>query len=281
MARTLIGSKIRDRRKALGRTQLALARQLGISASYLNLIESNRRNIGGALLKRAADALGVAIDEFDGAAERRLVDDLTELASSAALGPWRPPPDSAADLAAEHPAWAQALVALHRSALDRGHAVAALSDRLNQDPFLGDAVRSLLGKVTAIRSACEILESEVALEPAQRRRFLAIIGDDSRQLGDIASALASFFDQAHSSARSATPIEEVDDFIAERDNHFPAARGRRRRAARRAPGSPPMASSRRCCATCSRSTACGSSAWRHSDAERSATRPASIRTRAG
>jgi XRE family transcriptional regulator, fatty acid utilization regulator len=221
MTRTLIGSKIRDRRRALGTTQRALAQRAGISASYLNLIESNRRSIGGGLLKRLADELEVAIDEFDGAAERRLVDDLTELATAPELAALHPEPRSAAGLAAAHPAWARALVALHRACLDRSQTVSALSDRLNQDPFLGDAVHDLLSKVTAIRSACEILESGEALEPAQRQRFLAMVGDDSRRLADVAGALASFFDKAHTSTRSVTPIEEVDDFVSEHDNHFP------------------------------------------------------------
>lgn len=221
MARTLIGSKIRDRRRALGTTQRALAQRVGISASYLNLIEGNHRNIGGALLKKLADELGVAIDEFDGATERRLIDDLVEIAAVPVIGTPAPEPASAADLAAGHPAWARALVALHRAYLDRNQTVTALSDRLNQDPFLGDAVHSLLSKVTAIRSACEILASDAALEPAQRQRFLAIVGDDSRRLADVAGALASFFDKAHTTTRSVTPVEEVDDFIAEHDNHFP------------------------------------------------------------
>ncbi|MFZ1910312.1 MAG: helix-turn-helix transcriptional regulator, partial [Burkholderiales bacterium] len=58
----LIGPKIRDRRRALGITQSGLSATLGISASYLNLIEAGKRNIGGGLLKRIADALGLAVD---------------------------------------------------------------------------------------------------------------------------------------------------------------------------------------------------------------------------
>jgi hypothetical protein len=221
VARTLIGAKIRDRRRALGTTQRALAQRAGISASYLNLIEANHRSIGGSLLKRLADELQVAVDEFDGVAERRLVDDLVELAAAPVIDGPHPPPDGAADFAAAHPDWARALVALHRAYQDRHQAVNALSDRLNQDPFLGDAVHSLLSRVTAIRSACEILEGGDALEAATRQRFLAMIGDDSRRLGDVASALVSFFDKAHAPTRSVTPIEEVDDFFAEHDNHFP------------------------------------------------------------
>ena len=40
----------RERRKDLGLTQTELASRVGISVSYLNLIEHNRRSIGGRLL---------------------------------------------------------------------------------------------------------------------------------------------------------------------------------------------------------------------------------------
>ena len=59
MRNTLTGTRIRDRRVMAGTKQSALAREIGISASYLNLIEHNRRRIGGKLLLDIAGALGV------------------------------------------------------------------------------------------------------------------------------------------------------------------------------------------------------------------------------
>lgn len=222
MARTLVGQRIREHRKARGWTQAALAAHLQISPSYLNLIESDRRSIAGALLKRIADALGQPLEEFDGAAERRLVDDLGEIAADAAVAPLHVAADSAADLVARHPGWARALVALHRSVRDRQKAIAALSDRLSQDPFLGDAVHSLLTNLTAIRSASEILESVADLEPAQRKRFVAIIAGDSRRMSDVAHALTAFLAEAPAATGPVTPVEEVDDFVFDKANHFPA-----------------------------------------------------------
>ena len=43
----LTGNRIRERRLVLGMKQADLAEAVGISASYLNLIEHNRRRIGG------------------------------------------------------------------------------------------------------------------------------------------------------------------------------------------------------------------------------------------
>ncbi len=220
--RSLIGTRLRERRRALGLTQAGLAQQVGVSPSYLNLIEANKRHIGGALLHRLADALGLALDEVDGAAERRLLADLAELSAEPLLAELQLDADSAGELAAQHGAWARALVTLQRALRDRERAVNALSDRLRQDPFLGDAVHRMLTQVAAIRSAAEILETVEDLGPQRRRRFIGLLGDDSRRLADVAQALAAFFDQAHNATRSLTPVEEVDDFLLDHGNHFPA-----------------------------------------------------------
>lgn len=222
MPRSLIGPRIRERRRALGVTQVSLAQRVGVSASYLNLIEANKRSIGGALLRRLADELGLGVGEVDGAAERRLLADLAALAGEPLLADLHLDANAAGELSARHAGWAQALVTLHRAVLDRDRAVGALSDRLSQDPFLADAVHRMLTQVAAIRSAAEILETVDTLEPAQRRRFVALLGTESRQLGDGAQALAGYFDKARTGTRSITPVDEVDDFLLDRDNHFPA-----------------------------------------------------------
>ena len=59
MKDSLTGTRIRERRSIKGIRQADLARQIGISASYLNLIEHNRRRIGGKLLIDIAQVLGV------------------------------------------------------------------------------------------------------------------------------------------------------------------------------------------------------------------------------
>lgn len=221
MGRILIGAKVRERRKALGITQAALAARLGISASYLTLIEADRRNIGGALLKRIAEELGAPLEEFGGAAQRRLADALGEITADPLLAPLHLDPGAAADLASRNPAWAQALVRLHRAYADRSAAVTALADRLNHDPFLAETVHSMLTNVSAIRSAAEILHGEADVPPAQRERFVTIIADDSRRLSDVSRALAGFLTQAQAATRSTTPAEEVDDFLAAFEHHFP------------------------------------------------------------
>lgn len=221
MRHTVMGFKIRQQRRRLRITQSALAERVGISVSYMNLIENNKRNIGGQLLRRIADELQLPVERLDGAADRRLMHDLVELSSEPMFEELALTPQAAADLAGQHPRWARALVALNRSLHDRNQAVTALSDRLNQDPFLGESIHGMLTNVAAISSASEILEGMDELQPHDRDRFLAIINDESGRLAEVAQALAGFFDRERSATRSTTPADEVDDFLQENDNFFP------------------------------------------------------------
>jgi predicted transcriptional regulator/DNA-binding XRE family transcriptional regulator len=221
MTRIPIGQKIRELRKALGRTQAALAAEIGISTSYLNLIEANKRQVGGRLLQRIAAALEVELDQLDGAAEHRLAELLREVAAEPLLRDQELAGESVVDLVGRYPDWARALITLYRAYQDQTQIVNALSDRLNHDPFLGEAVHGMLNHVTAIRSSAEILESVDDLEAGQRLRFDRIIHAESGRLAEVATRLAGYFDKAATRTRSITPSEEIDDLLWERDNHFP------------------------------------------------------------
>lgn len=221
MIAPLIGPRIRERRKEVGLTQTQLAGRLGISVSYLNLIEHNKRSIGGRLLRHVAEELEVGLDTLDGAMERRLAADLTELAADPLFHRSGLEPQAIEELVGRYPGWARAVVTLHRAFLDRSQAMHALADRLNQDPFLGDAIHRILTNVSAIRSIAEILTSVDDVDPLQQRRFHVILSEESGRLSEAAQGLSTFFDAANTTTRSTTPAEEVDDFILENRNYFP------------------------------------------------------------
>jgi predicted transcriptional regulator/DNA-binding XRE family transcriptional regulator len=221
MASGLSGLKIRALRKRAGITQAELARRARVSPSYLNLIEANKRAVAGVLLDRIARGLGVERSELDGGAERRLVESLNEIISDPALASGDNVPADAEGLVGRAAPWAELILALYRAYQDQAQAVTALADRLNRDPFLGESIHRVLTNVTAIRSAAEILDDPAPIDEETRRRFLAIIASDSHKLSEAAQALMAFFDSAQTRVRSATPMEHIDAFIFEEDNHFP------------------------------------------------------------
>ncbi|WP_027835761.1 helix-turn-helix domain-containing protein [Maritalea myrionectae] len=74
-----IGGKIRRLRRQKHVSQADLANALGISASYLNLLEHNRRNITVPLLFKLAGHFGIEPGELVESDEGQLVGDLMEL----------------------------------------------------------------------------------------------------------------------------------------------------------------------------------------------------------
>ncbi len=222
MDRALVGFRIRSERKARGLTQAELANRLEISPSYLNLIEANKRQIGGALLRRIAVLLGVETDTLTGRAERRVIAGLREVALEPLLRHIDLPPDGARDLVGQHPAWAHALLTLYRAWRDQTAIANALSDRLNEDPVLGNAIHQMMSHVTAIRSSLEILDDEPDLDDVSRRRFHESISVESQRLSETVPLLAGLFDQSGTVFQASTPAEEVDDFMLQHDAWFPS-----------------------------------------------------------
>lgn len=220
MSRAILGTRIRERRRSLGITQADLARRIGISPSYLNLIERNKRSVAGNLLRRAADALDLRLDELDGAAERRLfatLDEIAHLPEIAALGVEAA---SIGELIGRYPGWARALAALARSERAATAEVRALADRITHDPVLAETVHRMLTRIAAIRSAGEILSDYADMPAEQRDHFVRIVADESHALTEVAEAMSAYFDRAQERGRALTPVDEVEALYEARDNRF-------------------------------------------------------------
>ncbi len=220
MSTAILGTRIRERRRGLGITQAELARRVGISASYLNLIERNKRGIAGALLRRTAAALALGLDELDGAAERRLLETLNEIAHLPEIAALGVEADSAGELIGRYPGWARALAALARAEREATAAARALTDRLTHDPFLGETVHRMLTRIAAVRSAAEILADFPDIDATRRERFHHILYDECRGLSDVGEALAAYFDKIDEPRRRLTPTDEVEGLFESRGNRF-------------------------------------------------------------
>lgn len=64
MAKAFVGSKLRQLRRERRLTQAEMGRALGVSASYVNLLENNQRSLSVAMLMALADVYGVDWREF-------------------------------------------------------------------------------------------------------------------------------------------------------------------------------------------------------------------------
>lgn len=217
----LIGTRIRARRTALGLRQADLARQVGISASYLNLIEHNRRKVGATLLEALAAALELDSGALSEGAEVALLDDLRAAASRAGGAPV-PELDRVEEFIGRFPGWAALLVAMHRRAGTLERTVEELSDRMTHDPYLSTALHEIVSAVTAVQSTAAILAETEDIAPEWRQKFHHNVHADAVRLADGAEALVNYLDASGEEATGlASPQEEAEAWLARHDYHFP------------------------------------------------------------
>ncbi len=222
MKDSLTGTRIRERRSIKGLRQAELARHIGISASYLNLIEHNRRRIGGKLLIDIAQVLGVEPSMLSEGAEAALIATLREAAADATGVAVEL--DRADEFAGRFPGWAEVLALAHRRIAVLERTVETLSDRLTHDSHLAASVHEVLSTAASIRSTASILAETGELEQKWRDKFHSNLNEDSRRLAESSKALVAYLDDADQGAEETrgVPREEAEAFMAAHDYHFPA-----------------------------------------------------------
>lgn len=221
MARTVLaGTRIRDIRTAKRIKQVELAQACDISPSYLNLIEHNRRRIGGALLLRIAAALKVEASSVSEGAEAGLAVAL-EAAADAAPGVGAEA-ERLEELASRFPGWARMVAHQYAEVRRLEQVVERMGDRLTHDPHLSASMHSVLTSVTAIRSASAILASGEKVEPEWQARFHRNIYEDSQRLANATETLVSYLDAetGEGIVDGTLPQEDVDLWLAGRNWHF-------------------------------------------------------------
>ena len=216
------GARIRDRRLALGQKQAELAARAGISASYLNLIEHNKRRIGGKLLVDLAQALGCEPGALTGGPEASLYRALTAAAALQQESGLRPEIDRIDALVARFPGWAGAIAAQNRRIAALEALNDALGDRMGHDLVLAEGMHELLSTVAAIRSTAAILAEETALEPQWQARFHRNLHEEAERLAGRATSLSRRFDGDDPGTRTGHAPAEAVERLYERANHaFP------------------------------------------------------------
>jgi predicted transcriptional regulator/transcriptional regulator with XRE-family HTH domain len=113
VAKTFVGSRVRQLRGERGFSQAALAQMLEISPSYLNQIEHDVRPLTVAVLLRITEVFGVDATFFAPHDDTRLVAELREVTLDRDLG-IDVDPAELADLVNAHPTLARAMVNLHQ-----------------------------------------------------------------------------------------------------------------------------------------------------------------------
>ncbi len=215
------GNRIRDRRLQRGLRQWELAASVGISPSYLNLIEHGRRRIGGKLLQDIARALDIDPAALSEGPDHGRVQALRAVALQAEYGA-QPFPEigRAEDLANQFPGWAALLVQQARSTELLRSRIIELTARLSHDHALAQALHQVISTVTSIRATAGILAETPELDRDWRDRFLRNISTDSNILAEASRSLAQVLEVPDTASVNPAAQEEFEHWLDVRGHHL-------------------------------------------------------------
>ena len=125
------GAKVRALRRREALSQVQLAERLGISPSYLNLIENNRRPLPANLLIKLAQLFNVDVHSFATDEDARLVSDLTEAFADPLFEDHDLTSIDVRELAVASPSAARAVLSLYRAYQAARSSADDLSSRLS------------------------------------------------------------------------------------------------------------------------------------------------------
>ncbi len=246
-----IGPKIKSFRRQLGLQANKLAEQLGISPSYLNLIESGKRKIDGDLLIKVCEELKIELSDLTNKSDINLVNDISELLDDQLfedldiLGP------EVKDLVNTNPKIARALIKLGDNYKQKDHEIISkvetlsgkiidsrktsfpgevisdfLQEKKNYFPKLEEFANKIFDKVqlnnrTRYVALCDFLRTEYSINvkdiiPEEGKPFSKIFNKNNKEL--LLSEYNSLeTKKLHAAAQIAQEgaINEINDYLSE------------------------------------------------------------------
>jgi predicted transcriptional regulator/DNA-binding XRE family transcriptional regulator len=251
-----IGPRFRRVRRQLGLSQTQMADGLGISPSYVNLIERNQRPVSAQILLRMAETYELDLRDLAAGEDERAFAELNEIFSDPLFRPIELPKQELRDLTELCPGVAHGLQRLYAAYLEarRGEALAAsrYAGRDENAPFEANPVERVRDLIEANRNhfpaldaAAERLRDELGAPASELMRALAerlrerhgvllrvlpidVMRDTLRRfdrhrrqllLSELLEPSAQVFQAAFQLAliEAAEPIEDVIERAAERD----------------------------------------------------------------
>ncbi|HWK67684.1 MAG TPA: XRE family transcriptional regulator [Rhizobiaceae bacterium] len=207
------GPRIRRIRKAKGLTQTAMAEGLGISPSYLNLIERNQRPLTVQLILKLASVYKVEPEELQGEA-RGSVAALKEVFSDPLLVGELPGDQELIEVAEAAPNASAAIMKLYRAYREQAERLSDLSELLAQE-----------GRATAL-SAARLPMDEVRETFEQRPNHFADIEAEAEAFAaeldpgdDLPGALKSWLKREHGIVVRVLPMATMPNWRRRYDRH--------------------------------------------------------------
>jgi predicted transcriptional regulator/transcriptional regulator with XRE-family HTH domain len=197
-----------------------MARRLGLSASYLNLIEHDQRPLTAKLARRLSEALQVGIVAFSETESGRLANDVAEALADPVFGGRVIAQEEIRDGVGASAALGRALLDLYRAYRTAREQVDSLGEEMRNREVLAGINYEFRGIVAAMRSLAEILRDNPDLDLETRRRFTEIIVEDSKRLVPLFGGLLERDARVAAPSDQRPPTEDVADFLLTNSGYF-------------------------------------------------------------
>ena len=208
------GPRIRRIRGQRGLTQTAMAEGLGISPSYLNLIERNQRPLTVQLILKLAAAYDIDPDELTGGGDAPVAA-LREVFADPLLAGEVPGNEEIVALADAAPNVASAVVKLHRAYMEGQKRLTDLAAMLAKDGAAGPAI-----------AARQLPADEAHEALARRPNFFARLEDEADSFTalldpgeDLAAALKAWLKAQHGIVVRTLPVSAMPNWRRRFDRH--------------------------------------------------------------
>ncbi len=153
----LIGGKVRRLRRRERISQVGLAEQLGISASYLNLIENNKRPLPAHLLIELARRFEVPVEYFASDLEAGLVDNLQEVFADDLFEESEVTMQELREMVSNSPELARSMLRLYEALKQTRASSEALADRVSE----GESLEQPFGEPAASEQVTEFVQDNM------------------------------------------------------------------------------------------------------------------------
>ena len=171
-----LGVRLKRLRRELGITQTRMAEDLGVSPSYLNLLERNQRPVTAQVLLRLAETYDLDIKALSATADVSDVSDLGEVFADPLFSDLAIPRHEIAEIAGNAPGIADAMVRLYQSYLARKRLIELGDfDRRDGAPdttrastpsdWVRDFIQSQKNYFAELEECAEVLVGKLSSEP--------------------------------------------------------------------------------------------------------------------
>ena len=207
------GPRIRRIRNAKGLTQTAMAEGLGISPSYLNLIERNQRPLTVQLILKLASVYKVEPEELQGEAGGSAAL-LREVFSDPLLAGELPGDQELVEIAEAAPNAAAAVIKLFRAYREQAERLSDLSDLLAQEGR-ATALSSARLPIDEVREVLERRPNHFAALEAEAEAFIALLAPGD----DLAGALKGWLKRDYGIVVKVLPVATMPNWRRRYDRH--------------------------------------------------------------